>query len=277
MFDYIKKISIAIRFIESIISKKDKELGDFLKKQSVELIVLAQKFKGEEYDLQNLIELKDRLNLNLDIIDLAYISGIVSKMNAQIFISSISQFLKYLQSKIIEAEKETKTLETLKDYTSIFDRKIARESAQSIFNSSKLYSENSNLDSEVNKDAKDDSIKVPTNFIYSQKDIDESFGKISYLELVDDKNKDTRKVTGKTSEDNVVSIQSQRKDSDTEIEERRTKILKILQSGGGNIKDISDKITGVNEKTLQRDLIELMRSRKVIMLGKKRWAKYYLK
>jgi hypothetical protein len=62
-----------------------------------------------------------------------------------------------------------------------------------------------------------------------------------------------------------------------EISERRSRILKVLTTGGGSIREISSKLRDINEKTLQRDLLELMRDKKIIMLGKKRWAKYYLK
>jgi hypothetical protein len=62
------------------------------------------------------------------------------------------------------------------------------------------------------------------------------------------------------------------------IEERKVKLMDILKTGGGmSIGDIAKVFPGLNSKTLQRDLLELMRERKVIMLGKKRWSKYYLK
>ena len=62
-----------------------------------------------------------------------------------------------------------------------------------------------------------------------------------------------------------------------ERDERRDRILKSLINGGGSIKEIASKLKDIGEKTIQRDLLELMRDKKVIMLGKKRWSKYYLK
>jgi hypothetical protein len=65
--------------------------------------------------------------------------------------------------------------------------------------------------------------------------------------------------------------------TELDIRNRRNRILNSLIAGGGSIKEICDKLSDLNEKTVQRDLLELMKAKKVIMLGKKRWAKYYLK
>ncbi|MCB9805979.1 DeoR family transcriptional regulator [Candidatus Nomurabacteria bacterium] len=59
---------------------------------------------------------------------------------------------------------------------------------------------------------------------------------------------------------------------------RKADILDILKSDGKvSIKDISDKIAGCSEKTIQRDLIQLINEGLVIKEGERRWSKYFLK
>jgi hypothetical protein len=58
---------------------------------------------------------------------------------------------------------------------------------------------------------------------------------------------------------------------------RKDKIVEVLKSGAASLKDIRSHFPDVTDKTIQRDLVELIRSKKIIRLGEKRWAKYYLK
>lgn len=59
--------------------------------------------------------------------------------------------------------------------------------------------------------------------------------------------------------------------------ERRDAIMRTIRSKGQvTIKDISEHITGVSEKTIQRDLQELIQHGVLIREGEKRWAVYKL-
>lgn len=59
--------------------------------------------------------------------------------------------------------------------------------------------------------------------------------------------------------------------------ERRDAIMKTIRSKGTvTIKDISENITGCSEKTIQRDLQELIQHGVLIREGEKRWAVYKL-
>ncbi len=59
--------------------------------------------------------------------------------------------------------------------------------------------------------------------------------------------------------------------------ERRDAIMRTIRSKGQvTIKDISEHVTGVSEKTIQRDLQELIQHGVLIREGEKRWAVYKL-
>ncbi len=57
---------------------------------------------------------------------------------------------------------------------------------------------------------------------------------------------------------------------------RRDEVLKILSSVPVSIKDVSDKVLGCSEKTLQRELNALVDTRQAIRIGEKRWSRYVL-
>lgn len=65
--------------------------------------------------------------------------------------------------------------------------------------------------------------------------------------------------------------------NDTDLRGRRAKILSQLSLGACGLKELRVLFSDVNDKTLQRDLLDLIKDKKVIRMGEKRWAKYYLK
>ncbi len=66
-------------------------------------------------------------------------------------------------------------------------------------------------------------------------------------------------------------------DSNTS-EDRRRKIQEIISSKGDvTIKDIATRITNCSEKTLQRDLVRLIKDNVIEKEGDKRWSIYRIK
>ena len=58
---------------------------------------------------------------------------------------------------------------------------------------------------------------------------------------------------------------------------RRDMILKVIRTRGeANIKDISEIISECSEKTIQRELMSLIRLGKVSRIGERRWSRYTL-
>jgi predicted ArsR family transcriptional regulator len=68
------------------------------------------------------------------------------------------------------------------------------------------------------------------------------------------------------------------KEEKNDPKDRKQKIIELLKDKGGqNIKDIKEEVRHVTDKTILRDITELMLEKKVFRVGEKRWAKYYLK
>ena len=90
--------------------------------------------------------------------------------------------------------------------------------------------------------------------------------------------KETHKATSsqlpqKSTEEHIKDIS----DKKTHIKDRREAILSIIKNKGtSNIKDISTLIRGVSEKTIQRELIELINEGVVLKQGERRWSTYTL-
>lgn len=61
--------------------------------------------------------------------------------------------------------------------------------------------------------------------------------------------------------------------------ERRDKIISVIKNndvnGGLIIKDITSKFVGLSEKTIQRELTELLHKGQIKKTGEKRWSRYY--
>lgn len=59
------------------------------------------------------------------------------------------------------------------------------------------------------------------------------------------------------------------------VEARRKQVLRYIRENGiVSIKDISDSVAGVSEKTLQRTLIDLVAEGAVVRHGDRRWSRY---
>lgn len=57
---------------------------------------------------------------------------------------------------------------------------------------------------------------------------------------------------------------------------RRDQVLGLLSMEPISIKDISEKIVGCSEKTIQRELNALVDAKKITRIGEKRWSRYTL-
>lgn len=60
--------------------------------------------------------------------------------------------------------------------------------------------------------------------------------------------------------------------------ERREEILSVIKDNGGNatITDIKNKMNNMGEKTLQRELLAMVKDSVLYKTGEKRWSKYFL-
>lgn len=189
-------------------------------------------------------QLREKLSEIIDLLDLAKILNWVTIMNAEIIIEAALKIIEELDSLIRHSESFLIPKLELTQLRSNLQRDKVRDSVQT-----KYHKTNPNL--QTSPASKIETPKIGKSEIKDVTEGNEVSDPIVY--------------TFFGSEDKIIN-------------DRREKILSILKSGGGaSIGDISKQFPGLNSKTLQRDLLDLMREKRVIMLGKKRWAKYYLK
>jgi hypothetical protein len=298
MFEYIKRVSVAISFIAQKVSDNDVKLKNVLEEVSFDLLLIAQKFKSVDYKVNDLKKLEEKISYLIDVVEFGKINTSITAMNADVFINSQVNFLKHIVNLIDQKNSLTLPAYNLKNLEEILARKQAKGNLQNSYSSANNITtfdfsetpssenlETKNLENISHQNSEKNS---PVNSIevakVQPKNIQESNQPETEEESEgykpEDKSEDKIEPPKKILEESIItpvnhftSPQSIEK----EIEERRNKILKCLVNGGGSIRDIAIKLPDLNEKTIQRDLLGLMREKKVIMLGKKRWAKYYLK
>ncbi len=264
MFEYIKRVSVAINFIAQKIDNEGVKIRDVLETLSLELLGIAQSFRNDKFKTEDLKNLQDKIIYLIDLVDFARINGFVTHMNAKIFIDTQIVFLKHISNLLEQKNSLFSPLNRLKELEELFARKSGKENAQSKFVNALDFGFSEALLQTREKAVSEDPASVNSL-------LGKSFETETILEIKEEKKIIENPVLVKENKKN--NVENVEKD----IKARRTKILDILSGGGCSIKEISVKMPDINEKTLQRDLLELMQDKKVIMLGKKRWARYYLR
>ena len=271
MFEYIKRVSIAVSFISRKIDTEGHNVKKVLEDLSLSLLALSQHFRDENYSNDDLQKLADKISYLIDVVDFARINSFVSPMNARVFVESQVNFLKHVLNLLEQKNSLTMPLYQLNQLDDVMTRKNAKENLTNKnfdFSFTSIPTVTTKIIFEENKEDK----KTDTDFEIEKE-----------VEVIERKMKEiepeikAKKIVEESMLYPQVSTEASPEHVEKEISERRSRILKVLTTGGGSIREISAKLRDINEKTLQRDLLELMRDKKIIMLGKKRWAKYYLK
>jgi hypothetical protein len=278
MFEYIKRVSVAVSFISEKIDLRGERVKSILDTISLDLLLIAQNFRTDTFSVRDLQKLEHKISYLIDIIDFARISSLISEMNANVFVDSQIAFLKHIINLTDQKNSLSLPIYQLKQLDESMARKNAKESLQNRFAFSDLDMKFSEMPNSFKKEnLKYNNIPVATQ-TQTQKPV-ETFSQNN--SKIEDEQIDVKEAPKKILEESVLYPQGNPGRSpenvENEIGNRRKRILQALSTGGGSIREISVKLKDVNEKTLQRDLLELMKDKKVIMLGKKRWSKYYLK
>lgn len=93
----------------------------------------------------------------------------------------------------------------------------------------------------------------------------------------------TNKTTFKTTQNDTETKRQNKRHSNSQpsksaADDRRIKIQEIISAkGDATIKDIATRITNCSEKTLQRDLVQLIKDNIIEKEGSKRWSVYRIK
>lgn len=86
--------------------------------------------------------------------------------------------------------------------------------------------------------------------------------------------KNTSKVPKKLAGQTILQANSERKMSHIN---RREAIIAVLRAkGNANIKDISEVVLDCSEKTIQRELIDMINKGQIVREGERRWSRYRL-
>jgi hypothetical protein len=208
----------------------------------------------------------------VDLLDLAKVGGVVSLMNAEIIITAALRLIEEVDVKIHHANSFLIPKFSLSEMSDKLLRDRARDEGQDKYLNNKIISQGN----EVFKFTKIPEPEIFEPGLEGEKRLKDFEGK-----AVEEKIKTEAKAEQKIekSENSAEPlVYTFFGSEDKIIEDRKNKLLGVLKTGGGvSIGDIGKVFPGLNTKTLQRDLLDLMREKKVLMLGKKRWAKYYLK
>ena len=206
------RLAAAVFTVSNILEQQD-ELRTNIKKLALNIVSMSINLKDASFeDAKKLLSLIEKNSLELtSMLDIAAISGLISKMNADILKEEFQSF-------ILEISKFSEHLEIDKSISirSFFDPKL-------LSNSNTLLSQNYQ--------------KIEENKI-------EKIGK---------KNNNSQK----------------RKDL------RKSTILDFIKGHNNvNIKDIVPNVRGCSEKTIQRELAELLSEDKIRKVGERRWTRY---
>lgn len=282
MHEYIKKLSFSLCLIERIV--KDIDFKNNLKKLELSLIGLASDFlvaTGTDILLEKNLVLRRILVQVIDLLDLAKVAKVVSAMNAEVIISAALRLVEEVDIKIHQSNSYLLPKFSLSEMSDKLLRDRVREDEQNKFLNSKF----NNQDGPVFNFTKIPELSLSEPGLHRSDDLQDSTvqknseeNKIVDSKKVADKNVEPKFDWGNGDGKDEPLVYTFFGSEDKIIEDRKNKLLEILKVGGGvAIGEVTKHFPGLNVKTLQRDLLDLMREKKVIMLGKKRWAKYYLK
>ena len=207
-------------FMISNVMEQSGELETKIKKLSLELVSMSVNLKDINfYDAKKLISDIEKNSLELiSMLDIASISGLVSKMNSSILKEEFQAF-------ILELSKFSEKFENNKN-----------TSVKSIFGEASI----SNVNNNLQKSTSSFQPKLNGGYVNENK-------------LQNNTNGHKRK------------------------DMRKNMILDFIKGHKDvNIKDIVPNITGCSEKTIQRELSEMVRAGVLKKVGEKRWSRYSL-
>lgn len=222
IYKQAQRIAAAVFAVSSVIDNNE-ELKTKLKSVSIEVVSMSINLKDKDsFDIKRLLnEIQKKSLLLMSLLDIASLSGLISKMNGEILSEEFKGFILGLQN-----------------FENNFDFET-RNSVQNI-----LKKQNSD---EV---AVDQGNRLnPNNQNYNQN----NFDAVKIKNQLKAGNETSRKVS------------------------RKTAILDFIKdNNNSSIKDIVPNIVGCSEKTVQRELIELINEGKIRKVGERRWSRYSL-
>lgn len=218
-------------------------------------------------------KIKNDLDYILDLMIMARQVNLFLEENTVFIISVISEISKSLETKL-EVSNEEIVNEKIRDIlqggemseTQNIDTKINLLSADN--GQKDIQKEIKNYESAHAEIKKIGDRKTSETKLINNKFLDKS--------VINNENKKTEKLDAvenkflRDSNHKNINIENNRKLS------RREEVLKVLSKNPVSIKDVSDKVLGCSEKTLQRELNTLVDLKLAERIGEKRWSRYVL-
>jgi len=267
MFEYIKRVGLATKLLARKINQENVSLKDMLFREALEFIKLSQNFRGIHFDISDLKTMRLKVLMLIDVVDFARVDNTVGKGDAVIFNQSLTTFLHHLDLQISQVYSYESSMDEVKSVSEYVSRKLAKENSQAKYSYTNVGNNFSFTPMPETEEVYEE-VEAPNVFKNTvQKEVKKS--EILYTKKAP-KGK-TRKP--KTKEEKEAA----KEENKQELLQRKNSVLVALSNGGGSLGDIASKMKGVKEKTIQRDLLTLMREKKVVMVGKKRWARYYVR
>jgi len=220
IYNRSNRLAAAVFLVSNLIDQNE-ELKTKIKKLSLDIVSMSVRLKDTNfYDAKKTVTDIEKNSLELmSILEIASISGLVSKMNGSILKGEFQSF-------ISELTKFSERLENNKN-----------SSVENIFTSPSVVANTGNI--LVNS--------LPAEIVKTND--------VSQI-----KNTEKRIENGNGHK---------RKDL------RKNMILEFIKGHNeSSMKDIVTKISGCSEKTVQRELIELIKEGKIKKIGERRWSKY---
>lgn len=225
IYSQSNKLAAAVFVVSDLIENSD-ELKAKIKNLSIELVSLSVNLKDINFiDTKKLIKGIEKKSLELlSLLDIASISGLISKMNGMILKGEFQMF-------VSELENFHNNFENNKNLSV---RGLFLESLPNL--------------EEINKTNNHSNYENCENM---------------------DKNGELFRQKKMLAEGHKNNCGLKRKDL------RKNTILDFIKRhNNASIKDIVPNITGCSEKTVQRELIELIKEGRVVKNGERRWSKY---
>lgn len=222
IYKHAQRIAAAVFAVSSVIDNNE-ELKTKLKSVSIEVVSMSINLKDKDsFDTKKMLsEIQKKSLLLMSLLDIASLSGLISKMNGEVLSEEFKGFISGLQK-----------------FESNFDYE-QRNSVENILK---------NPVADAGSVAEESTL-VSNNFPYHQNNSE--VGKIK--NQLKSGNETNRKVS------------------------RKAAILDFIKdNSNSSIKDIVPNIIGCSEKTVQRELIELINEGKIRKIGERRWSRYSL-
>jgi virulence-associated protein VagC len=275
----VTKLTTALYMVSSYM-KADEPIRVSLRNKGVNLVSYSSSLSQDTIHDQ-LVYLNKDITEIVTLLEIGGTMSLISQMNAEILLTEYRALLGILDRE--RARYETRQFALSTPHEALFysttlelgedDRREVR--LLSTVSDRDVLRETSHVQSAQQKEISP--IKVSLKDTEPKKEVSLPEAKLEIRE-------NRREVVTEPKEQQVVEVKSYERKVKTSLPEikerrmsRRQQVLSLLsKSEPQSIRDISARIRGCSEKTVQRELNDLLANKEIKRIGEKRWSKYIL-